>query len=230
MENASKALVMAGGVLITILVVSLFILFVNQVSDFEKSRSDEVKDSQLASFNEQFTQYARNDLKGVDLISLINKVIDYNSKGTGAGEIDYNQKITLNVTIGKDFRDKYATDSDLELFKEDTYVVNDNNSSLVKVVNAQRSLESQYSLKNLDKMSSNFEALKTYYNATPYGANGGKSLKEITGKDYVYTVELFNDIERHREYSEFKTAKFTIIGEPEYIKGQVSAMSFKYKK
>ena len=90
MENASKALVIAGGVLITILVVSLFILFVNQVSDFEKSRSDEVKDSQLASFNEQFTQYARNDLKGVDLISLINKVIDYNSKGTGAGEIDYN--------------------------------------------------------------------------------------------------------------------------------------------
>ena len=230
MENASKALVIAGGVLITILVVSLFILFVNQVYDFEKSRSDEVKDSQLASFNEQFTQYARNDLKGVDLISLINKVIDYNSKGTGAGEIDYNQKITLNVTIGKDFRDKYATDSDLELFKEDTYVVNDNNSSLVKVVNAQRSLESQYSLKNLDKMSSNFEALKTYYNATPYGANGGKSLKEITGKDYVYTVELFNDIERHREYSEFKTAKFTIVGEPEYIKGQVSAMSFKYKK
>mgnify|MGYP006401708579 CR=1 FL=1 len=36
MENASKALVIAGGVLITILVVSLFILFVNQVSDFEK--------------------------------------------------------------------------------------------------------------------------------------------------------------------------------------------------
>ena len=69
MENASKALVIAGGVLITILVVSLFILFVNQVSDFEKSRSDEVKDSQLASFNEQFIQYARNDLKNLFLIS-----------------------------------------------------------------------------------------------------------------------------------------------------------------
>ena len=80
MENASKALVIAGGVLITILVVSLFILFVNQVSDFEKSRSDEVKDSQLASFNEQFTQYARNDLKGVDLISLINKVMVVRSR------------------------------------------------------------------------------------------------------------------------------------------------------
>ena len=36
MENASKALIMAGGILITILVVSLLVLFWNQVSDYKK--------------------------------------------------------------------------------------------------------------------------------------------------------------------------------------------------
>ena len=89
MENASKALIMAGGILITILVVSLLVLFWNQVSDYKKTSSDAEKEAQLSTFNEQFTQYARTDLRGVDLISLVNKVINYNSKNTGAGEIDY---------------------------------------------------------------------------------------------------------------------------------------------
>ena len=40
MENASKALIMAGGILITILVVSLLVLFWNQVSDYKKTSSD----------------------------------------------------------------------------------------------------------------------------------------------------------------------------------------------
>ncbi len=36
MENASKALLMAAGVLIVILILSVFMYFVNQVSDFKK--------------------------------------------------------------------------------------------------------------------------------------------------------------------------------------------------
>ena len=117
MENASKALIMAGGILITILVVSLLVLFWNQVSDYKKTSSDAEKEAQLSTFNEQFTQYARTDLRGVDLISLVNKVINYNSKKRGAGEIDYSQKITLVVTIGQEFRTKYATDSSLSYLK-----------------------------------------------------------------------------------------------------------------
>mgnify|MGYP002578561962 CR=1 FL=1 len=166
MENASKALIMAGGILITILVVSLLVLFWNQVSDYKKTSSDAEKEAQLSTFNEQFTQYARTDLRGVDLISLVNKVINYNSKKTGAGEIDYSQKITLVVTIGQEFRTKYATDSSLELFKDDTYEITDNNNNLVKVINSQKELEDKYTLKALDKLSSNYEALKTYYYST----------------------------------------------------------------
>ena len=66
MENASKALLMAAGVLIVILIVSVFMFFINQVSDYQKTNEDAIKDSQLSTFNEQFAQYARKDLKGVD--------------------------------------------------------------------------------------------------------------------------------------------------------------------
>ena len=43
MENASKALIMAGGILITILVVSLLVLFWNQVSDYKKTNSKDLE-------------------------------------------------------------------------------------------------------------------------------------------------------------------------------------------
>ena len=236
MENASKALLMAVGVLIVILILSVFMYFVNQVSDFKKSNSDAVKDSQLATFNEQFTQYARNDLKGVEIISLVNKVVNYNKKSTGAGEINYSQKITLKIAIGQEFKSKYASDVNLELFKNDPYEIStDENNELIQIVNSQKALEDKYTLKMLDKMSSNYEALKTYYTArTDAERSSGKSVKDVTGKDYGIDnsnyQQLLDNIIQHREYSEFKTATFQVVGSPTYIDGQISRMEFKYKK
>ena len=88
MENASKALLIAGGVLITLLVVGALLLMINNMSDYQKSNSQLVAVSQLSDFNEQFTQYVRDDLKGIELISLANKVMDYNTKTGGVGEIN----------------------------------------------------------------------------------------------------------------------------------------------
>lgn len=236
MENASKALIMAGGILITILVVSLLVLFWNQVSDYKKTSSDAEKEAQLSTFNEQFTQYARNDLKGVEIISLVNKVVNYNKKNTGAGEINYSQKITLKIAIGQEFKSKYASDVNLELFKNDPYEIStDENNELIQIVNSQKALEDKYTLKMLDKMSSNYEALKTYYTArTDAERSSGKSVKDVTGKDYGIDnsnyQQLLDNIIQHREYSEFKTATFQVVGSPTYIDGQISRMEFKYKK
>ncbi len=65
----------------------------------------------------------------------------------------------------------------------------------------------------LDKMSSNYEALKTYYTArTDAERSSGKSVKDVTGKDYGIDnsnyQQLLDNIIQHREYSEFKTAYF----------------------
>ena len=40
MENASKALVMAGGILIALLVIGALLLMFNQVSDYQRSGTD----------------------------------------------------------------------------------------------------------------------------------------------------------------------------------------------
>ena len=128
----------------------------------------------------------------------------------------------------------------MELFKDDTYEITDNNNNLVKVINSQKELEDKYTLKALDKLSSNYEALKTYYYSTDEEEKikNGKSVEEVIGKSAGVNMnnnaekqKFFNDIVQHREYAEFKTAKFTTVGNIEYnSNGQISKMEFKYKK
>ena len=51
MENASKALLMAGGILIALLVIGALLLMFNQLSSYQKTNSDVEKQSQLVEFN-----------------------------------------------------------------------------------------------------------------------------------------------------------------------------------
>ena len=81
MENASKALTMAGGILIALLIIGALILMVNQIGDYEKGQNNNNKNSELASFNKTFEKYADDKgIKGADLVSLINKILDYNQR------------------------------------------------------------------------------------------------------------------------------------------------------
>ena len=84
MENASKALLMAGGVMLTILVISVFLYVWTSFSEYQ-ANLDRIKEvEELAKFNSQFTNYQRDDVQGYELLSLVNKVIDYNQRFSSA--------------------------------------------------------------------------------------------------------------------------------------------------
>ena len=80
MENASKALLIAGGMLLLILVLSFATLLFRrmgaQSSDFYKDMSD----TEIYEFNQKFFNYERNDLKIQDVISVINLAKDTNDR------------------------------------------------------------------------------------------------------------------------------------------------------
>ena len=81
MENASKALLMAGGILIALLVISALILMFNQIGAYGKSQEDMKRNSQIVEFNKDFEKYLENKgITGADVISLFNKVNDFNKK------------------------------------------------------------------------------------------------------------------------------------------------------
>ncbi len=105
MENASKALLIAGGILLTMLIIGLVIFAWSSFSDFY-NKNDELEDIEnTAKFNEQFTNYNRNNVYGYELISLANKVADYNKRYSSAENATNDKKynpITMTISFPND--------------------------------------------------------------------------------------------------------------------------------
>lgn len=80
MENASKALIMAGGLLISILVASFMILVLRKAGKINAEYDAQMSDNELARFNSQFEVYAREDNTFFDVITVANLAYDINKK------------------------------------------------------------------------------------------------------------------------------------------------------
>ena len=85
MENASKALVMAGSILIGLLVLGALILLFNNLSSYQNADIQNTRQAQVVEFNNEFTTYIREDVRGNELYSLLNRIIDYNKRKTLEG-------------------------------------------------------------------------------------------------------------------------------------------------
>ena len=80
MENASKALLMAGGILIALLIIVKLVYSFGVMGGYFDTENSKQQAEQLKIFNEQYEAYNRKLLRGVDVISVINKVLDNNQK------------------------------------------------------------------------------------------------------------------------------------------------------
>ena len=91
MENASKALIIAGAILLAILLISLGIMIFNQAQDTVSNSG--MSEAEVTSFNNKFLKYEGNQ-KGTMVKSLIQEV-----QATNAGS-DENDGIVVNVKLG----------------------------------------------------------------------------------------------------------------------------------
>lgn len=73
MENASKALLMAGGVLIAILIIVLLVNSFTSISSLQQTKLSEEEQEKLVKFNEQYTKYAGQYVYGTEVRSVMNK-------------------------------------------------------------------------------------------------------------------------------------------------------------
>lgn len=98
MENASKALLMAAGVLIGILILSLIVyLFANfGMASAEVHKQKDMND--INRFNTQFTSYEGKECKIQDVISAVNLAIDNNKNYSLNAAEGNNYYITVNIT------------------------------------------------------------------------------------------------------------------------------------
>ena len=130
MENASKALIMAGGMLLAIFITSLLIFAWKLFSEYQSSHDSLSEIEDTTKFNSQFTSYDRDDILGYELLSLINKVIDYNEKKSQDDSINGNDDkypyIHMQIDlVNEENRKKFTYNNIIQLFKQNRYEENE---------------------------------------------------------------------------------------------------------
>ena len=80
MENASKALEMAFGVLISVLILSILIIGYLKIVDIQKQKDLVEESNNISKYNDEWAGFQKNMTYGVDVLSAINKAITHNEK------------------------------------------------------------------------------------------------------------------------------------------------------
>lgn len=106
MENATKALIMAAGILIGIIVLSIFAYEFIVIADTGEAYGKEIRQQEIAKFNSQFESYAYEydgkprELKAQEVVTLLYLVYDWNQN---------NESDNVNVSITNSLINKYGT-------------------------------------------------------------------------------------------------------------------------
>lgn len=104
-ENASNALLMAGGVLIGILIISLGVIIFQASAQFARNYEVDREQIELTSFNSQFEKYNKTDLTLQDIVTVANLAREINTANNipltvNTWKDSYAIKITLKSDIG----------------------------------------------------------------------------------------------------------------------------------
>ena len=80
MENAAKALELAAGVLLGVMLMALISYFFSHVGEWPQQDDEIATQEQLAKFNLEYEVYDKKGMYGVDVISCLNKAQSNNEK------------------------------------------------------------------------------------------------------------------------------------------------------
>lgn len=106
MENASKALLMAGGILIAILTIGLVAYLLNSSGQLLQGEENTDLAEQIEAFNKEYEAYNRKLMRGTDIISIINKVNSNNKKYEDIPEYQMTVDFTLIEDLGYTKKEK----------------------------------------------------------------------------------------------------------------------------
>lgn len=183
MENATKALLIAAGILFGLMIISLSLVMRNNVSSYYENMKNENIRKEIATFNGQYLIYQKDDLRGNDLVSLINKVLDFNT-------------------------DKADEEPPIELLVEKIGVSNigqfcyNGDSSLISLNKDLTHNDFDTILTNVKKIESD-EGLKNKRRAEKLASDISNALVDAS-----FTAQEKNYISQYYQYMHFKRAHF----------------------
>ncbi len=229
MENASKALIMAGSVLLGILIIALLIFGYRNISNLEQTRENADSNDKMLEYMRNFEQYNRT-LYGSELLSLANLLEDYNN--TDAREDIGYDRITIIVKINKGIvGSTYFTAGEHNL--ED---LARSKTEIENYLNKYQKNQKEYNNKSVKYYSqrSNREIAIDFGMDPPSNMLDYDIASEYLEKDRT-TAKLLADIQDYTNirsiYTEFRTGKKFDCKEVRYndLNGRLNYMYFEEK-
>ena len=232
MDNASKALIMAGGVLIGLLIISALVLMFSNLSAYQTTNIESTRDSQIVEFNNKYESYNKKNLRGSELYSLLNMVVDYNRRQTtagvqqddGTGWADKGQSVAfepMKITFTINDKTKFSADtSGNKLITEPSYTIGGNENTFEKEIKQKiDKLEDYYGKDSLTNLSSNLTRIFIDSNSSTEQAEAVNKFNSISKKvkarkfdDIAKGSTYRKDVYTYYEYVQFKRARFNCTG------------------
>lgn len=226
MENASKALIMAGSVLLSLLIIGALVFMFNSLSDLKQTEATSQEVEKLAEYNRQMENFNCDGLYGSEILSLANLIDDYNKRQS---DLKGYQPVTLNVTnitVGGTYLNKSS------------YTGADGYKNLIRDF---EELEKEVNDWKTGKDDKYKEIGKTKVTAEKIAGMKTRAIKELYQKEYPDKSEneidnLVTEIENwaniykilKTEMTQFKNTKFKRNEATEYDKnnGRIKELSF----
>ena len=212
MENASKALTIAGGVLIAVMLAVLVYYVFTHWGDSQRMQQEEVEIQRVEEFNKSYLSYEKV-LYGSELLGLINKMNDYNDSDDV--KYDHYDKMDLYMKINE------LSGSTDNLFSSGSYKITDINNTINNIMK-----ETTNSNKYKGKISdSQWEYLAKSSNSSDTTFNN--LCAELNIDSSLNRADLQNAAKEYYKYVQFKRMKFKHTGTTfASSSGRVETMSF----
>lgn len=226
MENASKALLMAAGVLIALVIIGAFMLMMSSLTDYQDKSYQSKADAQTTEFNNQYVGYIRDNIRGSDMVSLMNKVLDYNSRKSDAGYIE----MKTEIIISGDIRKKLAYDEKNRLIMQNSYTQNEIDLIVGSPSSGGtiRDIEKKYQQKYANQLALEVSTVKDKFEAGDEdGFDNLKILPNATSSYRGGLNQIYIDALTYYEYVQFKRAVFNCTdSEYDANTGRIISMDF----
>lgn len=200
MENASRALVIAGGVLLSLIIIGVVMFAYRGITSLQKEKDISLSNEQVSKINEQIEKYTKKSvIYGSEVLSICNAIEDYSRKYPRSE--GYYPKITAIIKIKAD-----GKDNDIKECFKDEYdgiqsLKNDYNEAIrIRDVNGKTTISNGKTIEELynflETGGENGDKLNSYFEL--YGLNDSPTTTLILLKRYELYKGYINTFREKR--------------------------------
>lgn len=201
MENASRALVIAGGVLLSLIIIGVVMFAYRGITSLQKEKDISLSNEQVSKINEQIEKYTKKSvIYGSEVLSICNAIEDYSRKyPRSEGYPKITAKIKIADGKNNDIKECFEEDEydNIDILKAYDKAIKERDAKGKVTMSNRKTIEELYNL--LGTGGENHDKLHSYFDLY---LNGGKH----TFKDIL---QLLEEYEKYKNcINTFREKKF----------------------